>query len=123
MPCGTSSMISPVRVNGRDVRPHKATVSPLLGARTVLTKSPWEFVSLWLTRNKKPQALFYWNQASEFARAAAGLPIQSAPLLHYYSFMNATKALLATKGVPFVEAHGVRARKVDASRRIELATA
>jgi hypothetical protein len=115
-------MVSPVRVNGRELRPHKAAVSPLLDSRNVLTKSPWEFVSLWLTRNKKPDALFYWNQAREFARAAVGMPVESAPLLHYYSFMNASKALLAAKGVSFAERHGVRSANLRASStRIELA--
>lgn len=118
----SDAMITPVRLNGRELKPHKATVSPLLDARTVLTNSPWEFVSLWLTRQKKTSALFYWNQAREFARAAVGIGIQSAPLLHYYSFMNAAKALLAAKSVAFNENHGVRAESVPStSKRIDLA--
>jgi|CXWL01.1.fsa_nt_gi hypothetical protein len=116
------SMVTPIRLNGRELKPHKATVSPLLDARTVLTNSPWEFVSLWLTRQKKTNALFYWNQAQEFARASVGISIQSAPLLHYYSFMNATKALLAAKGVAFTENHGVGADRVPStSKRLDLA--
>lgn len=115
-------MIIPVRLNGRELRPHKATVSPRLDARTVLTNSPWEFVSLWLTRHKKTDAQFYWNQAREFARASVGIPVQSAPLLHYYSFMNAAKAILAAKGVKFVEGHGVKADgPPSTSKRIDIA--
>ena len=116
------SMVTPVRLNGRELKPHKATVSPLLDARTVLTNSPWEFVSLWLTRQKKTNAHFYWKQAQEFARASVGISIQSAPLLHYYSFMNATKALLAAKSVAFTENHGVGADRVPStSKRLDLA--
>ncbi|UGX89845.1 YaaC family protein (plasmid) [Bradyrhizobium barranii subsp. barranii] len=98
-----------IRLKGREIAPHKAVISPLLTSRTVLTNSPWTFVALWLKRNRKPRALFYWEQAEEFHRASVGLPLRSAPLLLYYCFMNATKALLAAKGVSFDERHGVSA--------------
>ena len=104
--------MNPIYINDREVGPHKATVQPILGARNVLTNSPWMFVSLWLKRNNKSDALFYWEQAHEFHKVTIGLPIQSAPLLLYYCFMNATKALLAAKGVPFDERHGVRAHNM-----------
>jgi len=83
-----------------------------LSSRNVLTNSPWTFVSLWLKRNRKPAAaLFYWEQANEFYKASVGLPPRSAPLLLYYCFMNATKALLVAKGVPLPvpEVHGISA--------------
>lgn len=99
-------------INGRDVGPHKATVSPNLSARKVLTNSHWEYVDLWLRREKKTAALFYWQQAQSFALAAQGMPVASAPLLLYYSFMNATKALLSAKSVHFHEHHGVRAHNM-----------
>lgn len=98
-----------LRINGRDVGPHKATMSPSLGSRTVLTNSHWEYVTLWLRRKQKPSALLYLQQAQAFAQAAEGMPVASAPLLLYYSYMNATKALLSSKGVPFKEHHGIRA--------------
>ena len=99
----------PLQVAGRDLEPHKAAVSPILGARTVLTNSPWTFVRLWLQRSKKNQALFCWEQAEEFYSVAAGLPLRSAPLLRYFCYMNAAKALLSAKGVAFGERHGVSA--------------
>jgi hypothetical protein len=102
-------IVSPARLASRNVAPFKAIVSPNLGARTVLTNGPWGFVSLWLKRNKKDEALFYWNQASEFAAASADVSLQSSPLFHYYAFMNAAKALLAAKGVKFSPYHGVTA--------------
>lgn len=97
----------PVKLHGREVRPHKATRSPEFGSRTVLTNSAWEYVSLWLQRSNLPNALFYWSQAREFSTASQSLPIESAPLLHYYAFMNATKALLVSKGVTLDGFHGV----------------
>jgi YaaC-like Protein len=102
----------PITINGRELKPHKATTSAQLAARTVLTNSHWEYVSLWLKREHKEAALFYWQQAQTFSSAAAGLPAASAPLLFYYSFMNATKALLSAKGVAFDEHHGVRSHNM-----------
>jgi hypothetical protein len=95
-------------LNGRKVKPHKAVVEPLLGTRTVLTHSPWGFVSLWLQREGKTDARFFWNQAQEFHRASISMPPESAPLLYYYCFMNAAKALLTAKGKTFSPYHGVK---------------
>ena len=100
--------IVPVKLHSRPVPPHKAVMNPLFGERTVLTNSPWTFVALWLKRKHADRALFYWEQAQEFHKVAQGLPPQSAPLLLYYSFLNATKALLTAKNIPFNEHHGVR---------------
>jgi YaaC-like Protein len=111
-------MVAVVRLDGRDLKLHKATVGPSLGAKTVLTNSPWEFVSLWLQRESQDDALFYWNQAREFHRASSSVAIQSAPLLHYYSFMNATKALLTAKGIAFNEYHGVKAHNIRGASKI-----
>jgi len=107
----------PIRIGGRDLRPHKASVRPQLGARTVLTNSPWNFVSLWLKRETQTKAHFYWHQARIFHLASAGLPTESAPLLHYYSFMNAAKALLVTKKVQFAEIHGVKAHNMRSNSK------
>lgn len=111
----------PIKLYGRYVKPHKATVSSEFGSRTVLTNSPWEYVSLWLQRNGFSNALFYWSQARSFATASLNLSPESAPLLHYYTFMNATKALLVAKGVAFKELHGVSKHNMREPRqRIDL---
>ena len=102
------SDIRPIRLKGREVKPQKSISSPELGSRTVLTNSPWEFVSLWLREHKAKKALFYWNQAFQFNNASLGLPTQSAPLLHYYSFLNGVKALLSSKNISFKEHHGIK---------------
>lgn len=99
--------IETIKLKRRDISPHKALVAPLLNSRNVLTNSPWTFVALWLQRNHKPKALFYWEQAQEFHKVSVSLPLRSAPLLLYYRFMNAVKALLVAKGVSFDERHGV----------------
>lgn len=77
--------------------------------KTVLTLDPFDYVDLWLRREHKDEALYYWRQARNFHRAAGGLPIESAPLVLYYCFMNAAKALLSAKGITFNEYHGVGA--------------
>ena len=116
------AVVTPIKVKGRELKPHKAIVAPLLGAPTVLTIEPWTFVSLWLKREKEHDALFYWDQAFEFHKASMGLPLQSAPLVLYYSFLNAVKTLLVAKSVPFDEHHGVRRHKMGgATNRINIA--
>lgn len=113
--------IERIRLKGRELKPHKAMMNPLMGARTVLTQSSWDFVSLWLKKENHQTALFYWHQAEEFNRAAQGMPSQSAPLLHYYSFMNAAKALLVVKGVAYDEMHGLRAHNMrNPNRKISI---
>jgi len=100
--------IVPAKLHGRALKPHKTVVQPIIGERTVLTNSPWTYVGLWLKRQHQERALFYWQQAQEFHKVAQGLPPQSAPLLLYYSFLNATKALLVAKGNSLNEYHGVQ---------------
>ncbi len=105
-----------IRFRGRAVPPHKAILAPVIGARNVLTNSPWTYVALWLKRGGKDKALLYWQQAQEFHKVSLGLAPQSAPLLLYYSFLNATKALLSAKGIAFNERHGVSEHR-SASQR------
>lgn len=110
-----------IKIGGREAQPHKCIRSSDFNSRTVLTRNPWQFVELWLKRERKTEALFYWGQATEFSKASIGLPTQSAPLLHYYSFMNAAKALLSAKGVAFSPIHGVKAHNMNgASAKISI---
>jgi len=87
----------------------KAVKEPQFSMKTVLTLDPFDYVDLWLRREHKDEALHYWRQARNFHRAAGGLPIESAPLVLYYCFMNAAKALLSAKGITFNPYHGVGA--------------
>lgn len=84
--------------------------------RTVLTLEPFNYVDLWLRRQHKEEALFYWRQARDFHRAAMGLPMESAPLVLYYCFMNAAKALLASKGININPYHGVTAHRMRGAK-------
>ena len=46
---------------------------------------------------KKYHYSFYWKQAMSFYKAAKTLPMESVPLVSYYSMLNAVKAFLAFK--------------------------
>lgn len=113
--------VSDMRLKGRICRPHKAATAPAMDARTVLTDSPWQFVDLWLKRNKKDDAQFYWRQAREFYIASQGLSSQASPLPLYYCYLNVAKSLLSSKGVLYKQHHGVREKKMRApSDKIDL---
>lgn len=101
----------PLKLAARSVPLQKAVMHPAFRVRTVLTNDPWTYVTLLLKRQERVEALFYWEQAQHFYRASVGLPMQSSPLLLYYSFMNAAKALLSAREVQFSPRHGVSGPK------------
>lgn len=111
-----------IKIKGKAITLQKAVISPNLGSKNVLTNSRWEFVELFLKREKQPEALFYWNQAKQFNNAAIDLSIHASPLLHYYSFMNAAKALLSSKSIIFNPYHGVKANTLSTRRKISLSS-
>ncbi len=113
--------LTPLVVGGRRVRFHKGVVAPDLGARTVLTQEPWTYVSLWLKRKKKTTALAYWDQAQDFQKASEYVSINSRPLILYYSFMNASKALLTAKSLSFSPYHGVTSDSKAPRKKVVLA--
>lgn len=96
-----------LEVAGKTVRLHGSLISPDFRTSRVLCSDPWDFVALWLKKEHKDDALFYWDQARHFYQASKVLPELSAPLTSYYCFLNATKALLTAKSHPFKENHGV----------------
>lgn len=79
------------------------------GKDRVLSTSIWNYVALWMERRKSvPQdALFYWQQAESFYQAAEEVPIESSPLLYYYSFLNSSKALFEAKSRDYSPYHGL----------------
>lgn len=113
-------MIKPIKIKGKVITPQKPMISPILGSKNVLTNSRWEFVELWLKKEKLEDALYYWKQSEEFNKASKDLNTQSSPLLHYYSFMNATKALLSAKLIAFDHYHGVSHHTTGTSSLISL---
>lgn len=98
---------------------HGAVVSPDFKASRVLCSDPWDYVSLWLKRNHKDDASFYWDQAKHFYDAALMLPSLSAPLASYYCFLNAAKALLSSNGLAFIEHHGCTGRSMPGKKSLE----
>ncbi|MEB4872116.1 YaaC family protein [Priestia megaterium] len=87
-----------IKISNKDLTLHKAISSAEFGSKTVLVDSPWDYTEMWLKRNRKEDAVFYWNQARDFFEAAKSLPLTSAPLPIFYAFMNGVKALLTVKG-------------------------
>lgn len=97
----------PITVDSKILRLRKPILSPDFESKTVLVGDTWDYVHLWLDREGMQDALFYWDQARSFYNATLSLDKTSAPLTAYYSFLNATKALLTVKARTFSESHGV----------------
>lgn len=96
----------PIILNKNHVSIHRATLQPQIGSPTVLTSDLWAYVELWLRRNHKDNALFYWAQSREFYESSRLLGDISAPLNLYYCFLNAVKTLLEYNNVPVGPYHG-----------------
>ena len=109
-----------IRISDRQVRFHRGICNADFSERRVIASSPWEFVSLWLRKHGNADAKIYWEQARHFFESARELPVQSAPLPLYYSFMNAVKALLETKRIPYLPYHGVAGFDMRAGGRVLL---
>lgn len=102
-----------LQISKKDLTLRKARINPDFKSKSVLVSEPFEFVNLWLKRNKHNDAQFYWLQAKEFYNASLLLPLTAAPLTNYYCFLNATKALLSVKNISFDNWHGLKGRKLD----------
>ena len=113
---GTGVAVKNIRFGTKRLQLHKAIQSAQFEMRSVLTTDPFEYVDLWLRRNSKEEALFYWRQSKAFYHASRNLAIESAPLVLYYCFMNAAKALLSSKGAIFTPFHGVGAHQMRGPR-------
>lgn len=89
-------------VNSKEISLLKPVTEANYESKTVLTNSVWEYVELWLMRQKEAKAqdaLFYWQQGKHFFDASECLPQNSKPLTAYYCCLNAAKALLCIAGV------------------------
>lgn len=100
-------MPSEIKMSDRKVRFFRAIRDANFKEKRVISSSPWEYVALWLRQNCRGAAQTYWEQARHFFNAAKELPAYSAPLPLYYSFLNATKALLEAKQQNYVAYHGI----------------
>ncbi|WP_421153559.1 YaaC family protein [Aeromonas dhakensis] len=102
-----------IKHKNKNLTIHKSVNNPIFNEKTILVTSTWDYVDLWLKRANKAKARFFWSQARSFYEATQSLPKTSAPLTAYYCFLNATKALLITKGVQFSDEHGVTGFSVN----------
>ena len=114
--CGQDMPAGELRIENRTTYFRKALKSPDFGSDSVLTRDPFGFVELWLKRNCK-EALPFWTQAKNYFSASRNLPAESAPLTLYYCYLNAAKALLTVKKIPFTPRHGVSGTYDPTSRR------
>lgn len=104
--------------SGREVEFPRAITRPALNKKSVLDHDAFQFVELWLRREKHVEALFYWTQARSFYNASRILEGTASPLTSYYCMLNATKTLLAVKGVKATERHGVSGESVRSRTRL-----
>lgn len=102
----------PIIFNKKILTVHKAAIEPDFNSRTILAWDPWKYVEMWLKGKREEEALFYWEQAKNFFQSSKKLPNTSSPLTAYYSFLNATKALLKVKKKSLVDKHGVSGESI-----------
>jgi hypothetical protein len=62
---------------------------------------------MWLQRHGNDESRVYWRQAKNFYHASLNTEITSKPLVAYYCMLNATKGLLALKGIEVSAYHGI----------------
>jgi hypothetical protein len=98
---------SKIDFHKRELTIHKAIVDPAFNEKTVLVTDTWDYVDLWLRRNRQERARLFWEQAHNFWSATSVLSKESSPLTSYYCMLNAVKTLLIVKGSTFSERHGV----------------
>ncbi len=107
---------SPYQYKGKKLQVHKSYTNPDFGSNTVLTDDVYTYIDFYFASHKKTMKYrnptvskpkygneskyhysFYWKQSMNFYKAAKNLPIESTPLLSYYSMLNAVKAYLSFK--------------------------
>lgn len=107
-----------VKHKKRILRVHKST-NPDIDTPSVLVTDTWDYVDLYLKYKKKELARFYWKQARSFYKASLALPKEASPLTSYYCFLNATKALLESKGLVYEPHHGVSGKSLGGKTTLE----
>lgn len=105
-----------IKIQTKPIWVHKSTQNTNFTESSVLSDDPWLFVELWLKRGKKHGALPYWIQARRFSEAASVMDIEAAPVALYYSFLNATKALLQGGNRKYSNTHGVNGERPEAAK-------
>lgn len=109
----------PIKNNSKILRIQKAIISPDFNNKTVLVRNHWNYVEMWLQKEKQTKALMYWKQAESFYTASEKIADTASPLTLYYCFLNATKALLTVKGKNFAEQHGATGRIIPGDTNLK----
>lgn len=93
------------------VRPKKSIIEPIINSKNILVNNSWDYVDMWLKKNNKKDALFFWQQSKSFFIASKNLSNTASPLTAYYCFLNAVKTLLIVKNINFADRHGVSGKR------------
>lgn len=106
---------APYSYKGNVLSMKKSYTTPNFKSNTILTDDIFPYVEFYFSSHKKAMKYknpsskskygnenkyhysFYWTQAMTFYCASKTLPIESVPLLSYYSMLNAVKAFLSFK--------------------------
>lgn len=107
--------LEPFQYRNRKLCMKKSVTTPKFDSNTILTDDIFTYVDFFLGSQKKVMKYyddslrekygqpikyhyaFYWKQAYAFYKASKELPIESRPLVAYYSMLNAVKALISYK--------------------------
>ena len=119
---GVKKLIKAIKLKNKELSLLKPYTSAKYDGKTVLTDSCWEYVELWLKRqkgNSSKEALFYWQQAKSFYLASSCLPDNAKPLTSYYCCLNAAKSLLCVRNISVKSIrHGIRSERESKSNSL-----
>lgn len=101
--------------NKRRIEIHKAYKNADFSKRKVLTNQVWGYVDFFIKKKEASttgtqmaqNTKYYWEQAKTFLNAAGDLNNLSAPLVLYYGLLNASKAMLEIRKIPYEGHHGM----------------
>jgi hypothetical protein len=108
-----------IKYNSKSIKLHKAIVNPNFSEKTILVRDHWNYVEMWLQKEKHTDALMYWKQAENFYQASLTISDTASPLTIYYTFLNATKTLLKMKGINFAESHGTSGEMLSGNTNLK----
>jgi len=105
--------ITPYQYKNKNLHMRKSYTTTDFKSNTILTDDVFTYIEFFFSSHKKVMKyqeltskqkygnenkyhyLFYWRQALTFYKAVKTLPVTSAPLLSYYTMLNAVKSYLA----------------------------
>lgn len=102
----------PLKIGNKTLKLRKTIINPDVKSKTVLTDNIFDYVELCIKRGKLKNkqtatVLAFWHQSKEFYNIFPKVSKPAKPLIAYYCFLNATKALLEYHNISYQEFHGV----------------